>query len=56
MSAMLGPILNKKAVIGGIIDPPTIDMINKDDANLELSPKFLQDKANMVGNIMDWKK
>ncbi len=39
-----------------MIDPPTIDIMTNDDANLELSPKSLQDKAKMVGNMMDWKK
>jgi hypothetical protein len=49
-------ILNNDAATGGIIEPPTIDMIIKEDANLEPSPKFLQDSAKIVGNMMDWKK
>ena len=54
--AIDGPILNKQAVMGGIIDPPTIDIINKDEASFELSPRFLHESAKMVGNMMDWKK
>lgn len=49
-------ILNKDAAKGGMIAPPTIDIMINDDANFEPSPKFLQDKANMVGNMMDWQK
>jgi hypothetical protein len=46
-------ILNKDAATGGKMDPPTIDMMINEEANLEPSPRFLQDKAKMVGNIMD---
>ena len=49
-------ILNREAVNGGTNAPPTIDMMIKEDANFEPSPSSLQDKANMVGNIIDWKK
>ena len=49
-------ILNNDAAIGGIIDPPTIDMIINEEANLDPSPKFLHDNAKIVGNMMDWKK
>ena len=46
-------ILNNAAVIGGIMAPPTIDIIINDEANLEPSPKSLHAKAKIVGNIMD---
>lgn len=46
-------ILNKEAVSGGTMAPPTMDMMIKEDANLEPSPKPLQDKAKMVGNMID---
>jgi hypothetical protein len=46
-------ILNKEAVIGGIIAPPTIDIMIKEEASLDPSPKPLQDKAKMVGNMID---
>lgn len=49
-------ILNKEAVNGGIIAPPTIDIMIKEDANFDPSPRPLQDKAKIVGNMMDWKK
>ena len=45
--------LNNAAVIGGIIAPPTIDIIIKEEANLEPSPKSLHASANIVGNIID---
>lgn len=51
-----GPILNRYAVKGGIIAPPTMDMIINDEANFEPSPKSLHANAKIVGNIMDWKK
>ena len=51
--ATLVLILNKEAAKGGMIEPPTIDMMIKEEANLDPSPKFLHDKAKMVGNIMD---
>lgn len=56
VKATLVLILNNDAVNGGIIAPPTIDIIIKDEANFDPSPKFLQDKAKMVGNIIDWQK
>ena len=46
-------ILNKEAVIGGMIAPPTMDIMINDEASLDPSPKPLQDKAKMVGNIID---
>ena len=46
-------ILNKEAVKGGIMAPPTMDIISKEDANFDPSPKPLQDNAKMVGNIID---
>jgi hypothetical protein len=46
-------ILNKDAASGGKMDPPTIDIMIKEEANLEPSPRFLHDKAKMVGNIID---
>jgi hypothetical protein len=46
-------ILNKEAVIGGMIAPPTIDIMIREDANLDPSPNPLQDKAKIVGNIID---
>lgn len=49
-------ILNSEAVNGGTNAPPTIDMMIKEDANFDPSPKPLQDKAKIVGNMMDWKK
>lgn len=49
-------ILNKEAVIGGITEPPTIDIMIKEEASFEPSPKFLQERAKMVGNMIDWKK
>lgn len=48
--------LNKAAAIGGIKAPPTMDIMINEEANLLPSPKSLQAKAKMVGNIMDWKK
>ena len=48
--------LNNEAVSGGITAPPTMDIISKDEANLEPSPSPLHDKAKIVGNIIDWKK
>jgi hypothetical protein len=45
--------LNNAAVIGGIIAPPTIDIIIKEEANLDPSPKSLHASANIVGNIID---
>ena len=33
-----------------------MDMMINDEANLEPSPRSLQAKAKMVGNMMDWKK
>ena len=49
-------ILKRDAANGGNTDPPTMDIMIKEDANLEPSPKFLQDNANIVGNIIDWQK
>ena len=46
-------ILNNEAVMGGMIAPPTMDIIIKDEASLEPSPNPLQDKAKMVGNMID---
>ena len=48
--------LNKEAVKGGMIAPPTIDIMIKEEASFFPSPKPLQDKAKMVGNIIDMKK
>jgi hypothetical protein len=56
VKATLVLILNNDAVNGGIIAPPTIDIIIKEEANFEPSPKFLQDNAKMVGNMIDWQK
>lgn len=39
----------------GPITPPTGDIIRKDDARFVWFPKFLNDKANIVGNIIDSK-
>jgi hypothetical protein len=49
-------ILNKDAANGGTIAPPTMDIMIKEDASLEPSPKFLQESAKMVGNMIDWQK
>ena len=54
--AILVLILNKEAANGGKMEPPTMDMMISEEANLEPSPKFLHERAKMVGNIMDWKK
>ncbi len=48
--------LNNAAAMGGIKAPPTIDIMINEEANLLPSPKSLQAKAKMVGNIIDWKK
>lgn len=53
VKATLVLILNKEAVNGGIIAPPTIDIMIKEEANFDPSPKFLQDNAKMVGNMID---
>ena len=53
---MLVLTLNNDAAIGGMMDPPTIDIIINEEANLDPSPRFLQERAKMVGNIMDWQK
>jgi len=45
--------LNNAAVIGGIMAPPTMDIIINEDANFEPSPKSLHANANIVGNIID---
>ena len=46
-------ILNNEAVSGGITAPPTMDMISKEEANLEPSPNPLHDQAKIVGNMID---
>ncbi len=51
--ATLVLILNKVAAKGGRIAPPTIDMMIKDEANFDPSPKFLHDRAKIVGNMID---
>ena len=53
VKATLVLILNKDAANGGIIEPPTIDIIISEDANFDPSPRFLQERAKMVGNIID---
>ncbi len=53
LKAAIVLILNKEAVNGGTMAPPTMDIIIKDEANLEPSPRPLQDKAKMVGNMID---
>ena len=53
LSAAMVLILKRKAVNGGMIAPPTMDIISKEEANLEPSPSPLQDKAKMVGNMID---
>ena len=53
LKAAMVLILNNEAVNGGTMAPPTMDMMIKEEANFEPSPNPLQDKAKMVGNMID---
>lgn len=50
------PDSESKPVRGGSTAPPTMAIITKPEPSFTCSPKFLIDKAKIVGNMMDIKK